>query len=166
MGRKKKIYETGIQQNMFQESNVMSLEDYLKENQPKKKKNYKEKKFQGKISDILNQLGLVWIHLKNKCLNRFYHECPHCRNKSLVTCHSTINKEATGFPDILIIAGGLELKARRYGVKTAKLRKGAQKDTCEYLDTKIPIKCINEESQEELMTFLKDMMFKIKGESI
>ena len=166
MARKKKIYEAGVQQDMFQESNVMSLEDYLKKNQPKKKKDYKENRFQRKIGDILNQLGLVWIHLKNKCLNKFYHECPHCGNKSLVTCHKTINAEYTGYPDVLIVAGGLELKARRYGIKTAKLRKGAQKETCELLDEKITIKCINEESQEELMSFLKEMHLKIKGEAI
>jgi len=74
-----------------------------------------------------------------------------------------INKEYAGWPDILIVAGGLELKHRSYGVKTAKLRKGLQKNVCETLSEKIDIVCINEESNRVQMDFLKKMYKMIKG---
>jgi len=164
LGRKKKIEPKQL--NLFQENNVVSLDEWKKSNKKVKKRVQHEKKFQGKITDILDQLGLVWIHIKNKCFNKFYHECSNCGNKELITCHATINKELTGYPDIMIVAGGLELKNRKYGVKTAKYRNGAQKEVCEKLEELIEIKCINQESQDELMSFLKNMVFKIKGEKI
>ena len=156
------------QLNMFQEDNVMSLEDYKKEyaGKPKKKRVQHEKKFQNQITDILDQLGLVWLHLKNKCLNKFYTTCPHCKKKHLVTCHKTINSEYTGYPDIMIVAAALELKHRSYGVKVAKLRPGKQKDVCERLSEKIDLRCLNEESQSELMDFLRKTYHKIQGEKI
>ena len=69
----------------------------------------------------------------------------------------------------MIVAGAMETKHRSYGIKTPKFstikRKNfrSQKDFCEELNNSIPTICVNEESQEEIINFLKDMSFKIQG---
>lgn len=157
--KKKKQPEQQI--SLFQETNIVSMEDWKKSQ--KKKPVLHEKKFGKGLELLFNSLGLVWIHLKSMCLNKFYHTCPRCGHKELVTCHAKINKEYAGYPDYMIVAGAVEAKHRSYGVKTAKFRKGIQEDVCKTLNLKIPVKCINEESEEELIDFLKDMVKKIKG---
>ncbi len=166
MNKKKTLVQ---QSDLFGISNTMTLEEYkemvAQKGKPKKKKPVlHEKKFQKTITDTLDQLKLVWVHVKNKCLNRFYHTCSSCGKKDLITCHATINKELTGYPDVMILIGGLELKHRSYGIKTAKLRDGKQKEVCEKLAKMITIKCVNEESQDEIISFLKEMHFKVYGE--
>lgn len=164
---KKKEIRNAKQLDLFQEDNTMSIEDWKKQEsikKPKKKKVEHEKKYGKLVESVMDQLGLVWVHFKNKCFNKFYHTCPFCKKKSLAVCNAHINRQLAGYPDYLIVAGGLEIKHRSYGVKTAKFRKGIQEDVCETLKKKINIICINEESEKDLIAFLNEMSLKIKGE--
>ena len=108
--KKKKPEQT----NLFLESNVVSADEWKKSfgnsKDTKQKREQHEKKFMNSLGKALNNLGLVWIHLRNKCLNKFWHTCPHCKKKSLVTCYATLNEDYTGYPDILIVAAGIETK--------------------------------------------------------
>ena len=176
MPRKKQPKDEAKQLSIFQEDNVMSVEEFHRLNgiggKPKQKRVQHEKKYGNSVVEpLMKQLGLVFIHLKNICFNRFYHVCPHCQKKSLVICKGHINKNYAGYPDYMIVAGGVETKAEKYSPKKTGPQfrkwtpstKSTQQLVCESLQEDIEIICTNEKTESRLIDFLKKMRKMIKG---
>jgi len=169
-----RVNKNGVQQSMFcRDSNMVSIEEYRELVEKKHNRTSHEKKFMSGIIEVAHALDLPCVHIEYFCGNKFYptctgrfgHKhaparaiCPICGEAVLAVCVNRINKGLAGHYDILGIDWAMETKHKiNKGKQRAKGDKGQKIKSVLYETTKVPHLVVNEDDDEKIWKFLKDL---------